>query len=63
MGALADPVSMLIEFSVGLRFLHFLDKVEGLPADDGRVMVFLDLKHSETGLERSNRFFNTMFKP
>lgn len=63
MDALADPVSMLIEFGVGSRFLYFLDKVEGLPADDGRVMVFPDLKHSETGLESSNRLFNTMFKP
>jgi len=38
MGALADLVSMLIGLDVGTRFLHFLDKIEGLPADDGRVM-------------------------
>jgi hypothetical protein len=39
MGALPDLVPMLIELDVGSRLLHLLDKVEGLPVDNGRVMV------------------------
>ena len=39
MGALADLVSVFVELDVGSRFLHLLDTVEGLPVDDGRVMV------------------------
>ncbi len=39
MGALSDLVPVLIELDVGSRFLHLLDTVEGLPVDDGRVMV------------------------
>lgn len=45
MGALADLVSMLIGLDVGTRFLHFLDKDEGLPADDGRVMIIRSLDY------------------
>jgi len=41
MGALADPVPVLIDLDVGSHFLHLLDQVEGLLVDDRRVMVFL----------------------
>jgi len=39
MGALSYLVPVLIELDVGPLFLHLLDKVEGLPVDDGRMMV------------------------
>jgi hypothetical protein len=36
MSALSDLVPVFIELDVGSHFLQFLDKVEGLPADDHR---------------------------
>ena len=35
-----DLVPVLIKLDVGSLFLHLLDKVEGFPVDDGRVMIF-----------------------
>lgn len=40
MGALPDSVPMLVDLDVGSLFLHLLDKVEDLPVNDLRVMIF-----------------------
>ena len=43
MGLFPDLVPVLIELDVGSHFLHLLDKVEGLPVDDGIVMIIRSL--------------------
>jgi len=40
MSTLTDPIPVFIELDVGSFFLHLLDKEEGFPVDDVKVMIF-----------------------
>ena len=45
MGLFPDLVLVLIELNLGSHFLHLLNKVEGLPVDDGILMIIRSLDH------------------